>query len=242
VIVGGQGDPATIRARIAQLKAALEDTTYFYDREKLQERIAKLSSGVAIIRPGAASEVEMKEKKARVENALAAARAAYEEGLVPGGGVAYLNAIPALDAIQLQGDEASGVTILRRALEEPIRQIATNAGANGAVVLAEVRRHQHQQASKTWGFDAMAGQYVDLVTAGIVDPARVTRLALENASSVAQMILTTEVLIVEKLPDETNATKTGGRLPAARHRHRQTTFSSHDPGTACKSLRTGARP
>jgi chaperonin GroEL len=208
VIVGGQGDPTAIRARIAQLKAAREDTTYFYDREKLQERVAKLSSGVAIIRPGAGSEVEMKEKKARVEDALAAARAAYEEGIVPGGGVAYLNAIPALDTIQLQGDEAIGVTILRRALEEPMRQIATNAGENGAAVVAEVRRHQEQHASKAWGFDALAGQYVDLVAAGIVDPAKVTRLALENASSVAQMILTTEVLIVEKPPDEKSATKT----------------------------------
>jgi chaperonin GroEL len=214
VIVGGQGDPVAIRARIAQLKAARETTTYFYDRERLRERVARLSSGVAIIRPGAGSEVEMKEKKARVENALAAARAAYEEGIVPGGGVANLDAIAALDAIQLRGDAAIGVTILRRALEEPMRQIATNAGANGSVVVAEVRRHQDRHASKTWGFDAMAGQYVDLVVAGIVDPARVTRLALENASSVARMILTTEVLIVEKPGDEKNATCRGIASPA----------------------------
>ncbi|GAC1430684.1 MAG: chaperonin GroEL [Chloroflexota bacterium] len=198
VIVGGRGEQADIKGRIEQIKAQIEDTTSDYDREKLQERLAKLAGGVGVIRAGAGSEVEMKEKKARVEDALAAARAAYEEGIVPGGGVAYINAIPALDTVKLQGDEAIGVSILRRALEEPIRQIAYNAGEDGSVVIAEARRHQEQHNSKTWGFDVVSGQFVELIGAGIIDPVKVTRSALENASSIAQMILTTDALVVDK--------------------------------------------
>ncbi len=202
VIVGGRGDSAEIKGRIEQIKAQIEDTTSDYDREKLQERLAKLAGGVGVIRAGASSEVEMKEKKARVEDAVAAARAAFEEGIVPGGGVAYLNAIPALDAVQLKGDEAIGVNILRRALEEPIRQISHNAGEDGSVVISEVRRAQEKNNSKTWGYDVMTDQYVELVGAGIIDPVKVTRTALENASSIAQMILTTEALIVDKKEED----------------------------------------
>jgi len=202
VIVGGKGSAAEIKGRIEQIKAQIDDTTSDYDREKLQERLAKLAGGVGVIRAGASSEVEMKEKKARIEDAVAAARAAYEEGIVPGGGVAYVNAIPALESVKLSGDEAIGVTILRRALEEPIRQIAYNAGEDGSVVIADVRRAQESNNSKSWGFDVMTGQYVELIGAGIIDPAKVTRSALENASSIAQMILTTDALVVDMPEDK----------------------------------------
>jgi len=193
------------RAASSRSRRRSRDTTSDYDREKLQERLAKLSGGVGVIRAGAGSEVEMKEKKARVEDALSAARAAYEEGIVPGGGIAYLNAISALDSVQREGDEATGVNILRRALEEPIRQIAYNAGQDGSVVIADSRRHQVQHKSVTWGYDVMAEQYVELVSAGIIDPAKVARSALENASSIAQMILTTDALIVDKPAEDKDA-------------------------------------
>src|SRR5437763_13151628 len=199
-IVGGKGDPAQIKARTQQVRAQIEDTTSDYDKEKLQERLAKLSGGVGVIRAGAASEVELKEKKARVEDALNAARAAYEEGIVPGGGVAYLRAISALDSVaaSAQGDERTGVTLLRHALEAPMRRIAANAGLDGSVVVAEVRRCQREQDNTAIGYDVVGDRYVDVLQAGIIDPAKVARIAVENAESVAGMILTTEAVITEK--------------------------------------------
>ncbi len=196
-IVEGKGSRESIQGRIKQIKAQVEETTSDYDREKLQERLAKLSGGVAVIKVGAATEVELKEKKHRVEDALSAARAAIEEGIVPGGGVALLNAIPALDQVQLKGDEAIGVTILRRALEEPTRQIAGNAGAEGSVVIETIRRSQAESKSSTWGFNVVTETYGDLVAQGITDPAKVTRSAVENAASIAAMILTTEALVTD---------------------------------------------
>jgi len=180
-----------------QIKAQIEETTSDYDREKLQERLAKLSGGVAVIKVGAATETELKEKKHRVEDALSAARASIEEGIVVGGGVALLNAIPALDSLKLEGDEATGVQALRRALEEPIRQIAANAGYEGSVVVEEVRRRQQETGNKHIGFDVLTESYRDLVEAGITDPAKVTRSAVENAVSIAGMILTTEALVTD---------------------------------------------
>jgi chaperonin GroEL len=199
-IVGGKGDPAQIKARAQQIRAQIEDTTSDYDKEKLQERLAKLSGGVGVIRAGAASEVELKEKKARVEDALNAARAAYEEGIVPGGGVAYLRAMSALDGVAaaVQGDERTGVNLLRQALEAPLRRIASNAGLDGSVVVAEVRRRQREQNSPAIGYDVAGERYVDMLQAGIIDPAKVARVAVENAESVAGMILTTEAVITEK--------------------------------------------
>ncbi|MBI4504316.1 MAG: chaperonin GroEL, partial [Chloroflexi bacterium] len=173
-------------------------------REKLQERLAKLAGGVAVIRVGAATETEMKEKKARVEDALHATRAAVEEGVVPGGGVALLRAVVALDSVQLSGDEATGAQLLRRALEEPLRQLAENAGLEGSVVVGEVRRWQKEQQNPNGGYDVLVGEYCDLVARGIIDPAKVTRSALENAASIAAMILTTEALITE-LPEKEKA-------------------------------------
>ncbi len=196
-IVEGKGTHEAIQGRIKQIKAQVEETTSDYDREKLQERLAKLSGGVAVIKVGAATEVELKEKKHRVEDALSAARAAIEEGIVPGGGVALLNAVSALDSVHLTGDEATGVAILRRALEEPTRQIAANAGAEGSVVIETIRRQQVEQNNKHWGFNVMTDTYGDLVAQGITDPAKVTRSAVENAASIAAMILTTEVLITD---------------------------------------------
>jgi chaperonin GroEL len=199
-IVGGKGDAAQIKARAQQIRAQIEDTTSDYDKEKLQERLAKLSGGVGVIRAGAASEVELKEKKARVEDALNAARAAYEEGIVPGGGVAYLRAIAALDSVaaSAQGDERTGVNLLRHALEAPMRRIAANAGLDGSVVVAEVRRRQREQNNPSIGYDVVGERYVDMLEAGIIDPAKVARIAVENAESVAGMILTTEAVITEK--------------------------------------------
>jgi chaperonin GroEL len=197
-IVGGAGDEAQIRGRIEQIKVEIEKTTSDYDREKLQERLAKLSGGVAVIGVGAATETEMKEKKHRVEDALSATRAAVEEGIVPGGGVALVNAIPALDAIKpANRDEEIGIAILRKALEEPLRRIASNAGMEGAVVLDAVRRKQRELSDLNIGYDVMTGQYVNMVKAGIIDPAKVTKGALENAVSIAAMILTTEALITD---------------------------------------------
>ncbi|MGH2368132.1 MAG: TCP-1/cpn60 chaperonin family protein, partial [Chloroflexota bacterium] len=196
-IIEGHGANDAIQARIKQIKAQIEDTTSDYDREKLQERLAKLSGGVAVIKVGAATETELKEKKHRVEDALSATRAAIEEGIVAGGGVALLNAMPALDNLQLEGDEATGVAALRRALEEPARQIATNAGYEGSVVVESIRRQQQEKNNKNMAFDVVTESYADMVEAGIIDPAKVTRSAVENAVSIAAMILTTEALITD---------------------------------------------
>jgi len=195
-IIEGAGDSKGIEARVKQIKAQIDETTSDYDKEKLQERLAKLVGGVAVINVGAATETEMKEKKARVEDALHATRAAVEEGIVPGGGVALLRAIPALDKLKLQGDEKIGVEIVKRALEEPIRMIANNAGAEGSVVVQRVKEEKG-----SFGFNAETEQFEDLMKAGIIDPTKVTRSALQNAASIAALLITTESLIAEK-PDE----------------------------------------
>jgi chaperonin GroEL len=193
-IVDGKGKPDDIQGRINEIKAAIEKTTSDYDREKLQERLAKLSGGVAIINVGAATETEMKEKKARVEDALHATRAAVEEGIVPGGGVALIRAQSALDRIRGTEDEKTGVEIVRRALEEPIRLIAQNAGAEGSIVVAKVR----ESKDKNFGYNAQTDAYEDLVKAGVIDPTKVTRTALQNAASIAGLLLTTECVVAEK--------------------------------------------
>jgi len=199
-IVEGKGSKKDIEARINQIRKELEETDSDYDREKLQERLAKLAGGVAVIKVGAASETELKEKKHRFEDALAATRAAVEEGIVPGGGTTYINIQPALDEIKVEGDEKVGVDIVRRALEEPLRQIAFNAGLEGSVVAEKIKSSD----KKGWGLDAVTGEFVDLAKYGIVDPLKVTRCALENAASVASMVLTTEALIAEKPEKEKN--------------------------------------
>ncbi|MGA2514678.1 MAG: chaperonin GroEL [Candidatus Limnocylindrales bacterium] len=203
-IVDGAGSPEQIKARMGQIKAQIEDTTSDYDKEKLQERLAKLAGGVAVIKVGAATEVELKEKKHRIEDALSTTRAAVEEGLVAGGGVALLQAIPVLDLVELVGDEAVGLGILRRALEAPIRQIADNAGAHGEVVVEKVKRLKRDH-----GFDALKGVYGDMFAKGIVDAAKVTRSALQNAASIAAMVLTTESLITD-LPEKKQSVPAGG--------------------------------
>jgi len=200
-IVEGKGNASEIQARIRQIKAQIDETTSDYDREKLQERLAKLSGGVALIKVGAGSEVELKYRKTRVEDALSATRAAVEEGLVPGGGVALLNAVQSLDALKLTGDAGTGVSILRRALEEPMRQLAINGGRDGAVVVEGVRRIQKEKKSDHYGYNVLTDQYEDMVESGIIDPAKVTRSALQNATSIAAMILTTEALITD-LPEK----------------------------------------
>ena len=195
IIVGGAGKAADIKNRVAQIKSQVEVTTSDYDKEKLQERLAKLSGGVAVVRVGAATETEMKEKKLRIEDALNATRAAVEEGIVAGGGTAYVNAIPAVEALlkSVEGDEKTGVQIVAAALSEPVRQIAANAGVDGSVVLEKVK------SSKVGtGFDAYNETYVDMVKSGIVDPTKVTRTALENAASIASVLLTTEALVADK--------------------------------------------
>ena len=198
VIIDGAGDAAAIKGRIEEIRREIELSTSDYDREKLQERLAKLSGGVAVIRVGAATETELKEKKHRVEDALSATRAAVEEGIVPGGGVALLNALPALDAVKMMyDDEQTGVQIVRRALETPMRKIAANAGIDGAVVIQEVRRQQKAQNNLNIGYNVVSNEYTDMIAAGIPDPAKVTRGAVENAASIASMILTTEVLITD---------------------------------------------
>ena len=202
--VEGHGSQEGILARVKQIKALIEETTSDFDKEKLNERLAKLAGGVAIIRVGAATEIELKEKKHRVEDALSAARAAVEEGILPGGEVALLNAVKALDKVQATGDELTGVNILRRALEEPFRQLVANAGQDGGVMLEGVRRKQAESKSGTWGYDVIKNEIVDLVKTGIIDPAKVTRSALENGASVAAMILTTEALITD-LPEKDKA-------------------------------------
>jgi chaperonin GroEL len=200
-IIEGRGSQEDIQARVRQIKAQIEETTSDYDREKLQERLAKLSGGVALIKVGAGSEVEQKYRQTRVEDALSAARAGVEEGVVPGGGVALLNAIAALDNVSLTGDAATGVNILRRALEEPIRQLATNGGKDGSVVVEGIRRAQKEHDNPNYGYNVLADRYEDLFAAGINDPAKVTRSALQNATSIAAMILTTEALITD-LPEK----------------------------------------
>ena len=197
-IVGGAGDEKQIRGRIEQIKVEIDKSTSDYDREKLQERLAKLAGGVAVIGVGAATEVELKEKKHRVEDALSATRAAVEEGIVPGGGVALINVIPALEKVEMDNrDEEIAISILRAALEEPLRKIAANAGKDGAVVLDTVRRMQLEKKNPNLGYDVIAEEYVDMVKAGIIDPAKVTKGALENAASIAAMILTTEALVTD---------------------------------------------
>ncbi|HLV34305.1 MAG TPA: chaperonin GroEL [Spirillospora sp.] len=201
-IVDGAGEESAIKGRIEEIRREIEASTSDYDREKLQERLAKLSGGVAVIRVGAATETELKEKKHRVEDALSATRAAVEEGIVPGGGVALINAISALDNLKLDDEDANtGISIMRKALEVPMRKIAANAGADGAVIIENVRREQASKKNPRIGYNVMTGKYEDMIEAGIPDPAKVTRGAVENAASIAAMILTTEALITD-LPEE----------------------------------------
>jgi chaperonin GroEL len=190
--VGGAGSEEAIQGRIKQIRAQIEETTSEYDREKLQERLAKLSGGVAILKVGASTEVELKEKKNRVEDALSATRAAVEEGIVPGGGIALIRARSSLDSLNLSGDEQTGINILERALEKPLKLICDNTGVSGEVILAE-----SVKADRDWGYDAEVGEFTHLLERGIMDPAKVTRAAIENAASVAAMVLTTESLITD---------------------------------------------
>ena len=204
-LVGGKGDPSQIKGRIEQIRVEIDKSTSDYDREKLQERLAKLSGGVAIIRVGAATETELKEKKHRVEDALSATRAAVEEGIVPGGGVALINAMDALAALKMDDEDAKiGVNIVRKALEMPMRRIAENAGKDGSVILEGVRRAQKEKKNKNIGYNVISEAYVDMVKNGVIDPAKVTRGALENAASIAAMILTTEALITD-IPEKEKA-------------------------------------
>jgi chaperonin GroEL len=204
-IIDGAGDGTAIEGRIKQLRNQIEDTTSDYDREKLQERLAKLAGGVAVIKVGAATETEMKEKKARVEDALHATRAAVEEGIVPGGGIALLRAALALKDLKVPGDEQIGVDIIKRSCEEPIRQISGNAGFEGAIVIEKVR----ENANANFGFNAASGDYEDLLAAGVIDPAKVTRSALQNAASISALMLTTEAMICE-IPEKKAAPAPGG--------------------------------
>ncbi len=196
-IVDGAGKPQAIQGRIKQLRAQIDETTSDYDREKLQERLAKLVGGVAVIKVGAATETEMKEKKARVEDAMHATKAAVEEGIVPGGGVALLRAAKALDSLKLEGDQKVGVELIRKAIEEPMRWIATNAGQEGSIVVARVKDAKNAGE----GYNAATDKYEDLVAAGVIDPTKVVRSALQNASSIASLLLTTEALVSE-IPEE----------------------------------------
>ena len=204
-IIDGAGDHKLIEGRIKQLRAQIEETTSDYDREKLQERLAKLAGGVAVIKVGAATETEMKEKKARVEDALHATRAAVEEGIVPGGGVALLRAASALDNLKVEGDEKIGYDIIRRACEEPVRQISGNAGFEGAIVIEKIRANKDPH----FGFNAASAVYEDLVKSGVIDPTKVTRSALQNASSISALMLTTEAMICE-IPEKKPAPQGGG--------------------------------
>src|SRR5436309_112712 len=205
-IVAGAGKSSEIESRIKQLRVQVEETTSDYDKEKLQERIAKLVGGGAVIKAGAATESELKEKKARVEDAMHATRAAVEEGIVSGGGTALLRCLPALEKLKLHDDEAIGVNIVKRALEEPIRQIAQNAGHEGALVVGRVR----ESKDENFGFNAETGEFGDLVKAGVIDPAKVTRLALQNAASIVSLMLTTEVLIADAKGEEKMAAAAAG--------------------------------
>src|ERR1700687_2984101 len=204
-IVEGAGKSADIEGRVRQIRTQVEDTTSDYDREKLQERLAKLVGGVAVIKVGAATETELKEKKARVEDAMHATRAAVEEGIVPGGGTALLRCISAIEKLKLHDDEAVGVGIVKRALEEPSRQIALNAGHEGAVVIGKIR----DSKDENFGFNAETGEYGDMVKMGVIDPAKVTRLALQNAASIAGLMLTTEALIADIKEDDKKAAAAG---------------------------------
>ncbi len=203
-VIEGAGSQSEIEGRIGQIRRQIDETTSDYDREKLQERLAKLAGGVAVINVGAATETEMKEKKARVEDALHATRAAVEEGIVPGGGVVYLRGSGALDGLQVDGDEETGVGIVRRALEEPLRHIAANAGAEGSVIIEHVK-----QKDGAVGYNANTGDYEDLMSAGVIDPAKVTRIALQNASSIASLLLTTETLVTD-IPEKEPPPAPGG--------------------------------
>ena len=205
-IIAGAGKASEVEGRIRQLRLQIEETTSDYDKEKLQERLAKLVGGVAIIKVGAATETELKEKKARVEDAMHATRAAVEEGIVPGGGTVLLRCLPALEKLKLHDDEAIGVNIVKRALEEPLRQIAQNAGHEGALVVGRVR----ESKDETFGFNAETGEFGDLVKAGVIDPAKVTRLALQNAASIVSLMLTTEVLIADYKTEEKTAAAGAG--------------------------------
>jgi chaperonin GroEL len=207
-IVAGAGKASDIEGRIKQLRLQIEETTSDYDKEKLQERLAKLVGGVAVIKVGAATETELKEKKARVEDAMHATRAAVEEGIVPGGGTALLRCLPALERLKLHDDEATGVNIVKRALEEPLRQIAQNAGHEGPVVVGRVR----ESKDENFGFNAETGEFGDLVKAGVIDPAKVTRLALQNAASIVSLMLTTEVLIADFKEQGMKAAAAGGGM------------------------------
>jgi chaperonin GroEL len=204
-IVEGAGQESEIKGRINQIKAEIEKTDSDYDREKLQERLAKLAGGVAVIKVGAATEVELKEKKHRIEDAVQTTKAAVEEGIVPGGGVALLTAQPALDKVDLEGDEATGVRLVRKALEEPMKQIAQNAGLEGGVVVEKVRT-----LDGGWGLNAESGDYVDMFKSGIVDATKVTRSALQNAASIAALFLTTEAVVAEKPEKEKPPPMPGG--------------------------------
>ncbi len=204
-IVEGRGESKAIEGRVKEIRAQVEKTTSDYDREKLQERLAKIVGGVAVIKVGAFTETEMKEKKARVEDAMHATRAAVEEGIVPGGGVALVRVASAVDKLKLEGDEKTGANIIRRALEEPLRQIVANAGEEGSVVIAKIR----ESKEKNFGYDAQTNEYADLVKAGVIDPTKVTRTALQNAASIASLMLTTEALVSE-IPEEKKAESAGG--------------------------------
>lgn len=209
IIVDGAGSEQAVKDRIANIKMQLEETESEYDREKLQERMAKLAGGVAVIHVGAATETELKEKKHRIEDALAATKAAVEEGIVPGGGTALINAMKVLDSLEAEGDELTGIKLVKKAMEEPLRQIANNAGVEGSVVVEKVK-----EAAPGIGFNALTGEYEDMIAAGIIDPAKVTRSAIQNAASIAAMLLTTEAVVVE-IPDkdEMKAMTGGGGMP-----------------------------
>jgi len=204
-IVEGKGKGADIQGRVKEIRSQIDKTTSDYDREKLQERLAKLVGGVAVIKVGAATETEMKEKKARVEDAMHATRAAVEEGIVPGGGVALIRCIDAVTALKLEGDEAIGANIVKRALEEPLRQIVGNAGEEGAVIIGKIRDHK----DTNFGYNAQSGEFVDMVKAGVIDPTKVTRTALQNAGSIAALMLTTEALVAD-IPEKKEAPMPGG--------------------------------
>ncbi|HEX2425647.1 MAG TPA: chaperonin GroEL, partial [Actinomycetota bacterium] len=204
-IVEGAGKDEDIKGRVNQIKAEIEKTDSDYDREKLQERLARLSGGVAVIKVGAATEVELKEKKHRIEDAVQSTKAAVEEGVVPGGGVALLNTQPVLDKVDLEGDEATGAAIVRKALEEPLKQIAMNAGLEGGVVVEKVR-----SLDQGWGLNAATGEYEDLFKAGVIDPTKVTRSALQNAASIGALFLTTEAVVAEKPEKEKAPAMPGG--------------------------------
>ena len=207
-IISGKGDKNAIAERVAQIKKQISETTSDFDKEKLQERLAKLAGGVAVIEIGAATEVEMKDKKYRIEDALNATRAAVEEGIVAGGGTTFLDIESALDGVQAEGDEKVGVDIVRRAIEEPVRQIANNAGLEGSVVVEHVKK-----AGDGVGFNALKNEYVNMIDAGIVDPAKVTRSALQNAASIASMVLTTETLVADKPEEKPAAAAPQGGMP-----------------------------